>query len=483
MFRKKDVQSICDSLSRLTGPLCFYDVEGASVYKTEGFGEEKSEENERREIIVLHKPVGYVSGPPGKLSIAADIVEYVLKTAYEKKCLASHTLFKYEELEFFSKLGEIFGTFILTDDILSATAKLVKSKIGAENCSIMIIDSLSEKYNLKAVSGKIVNDKSWLSPNQGIAAKTMKSGKPVIVNNPEEHPDFVEGGKVKITSMMCVPLKLKDKTMGTLNLSNKLEGIFTSEDESLVLSISALISEVIENSRLHDERVKNQKFAVIGEMAAGIIHDFRNPLGVISGFLEFLADSNLSDEERKRISAMTNKATMSLSRMVEDLHSYSKGTKIVQSIKNINIHSFIQDIIPLVEMDMSFKKIKVETRVEYKGDLRLDPERFLRVVWNISGNARDSMSKGGKFLILARTKGKEVEFVFSDTGTGIPLEIMDTLFDAFTTQGKSRGTGLGLAITKQIVVEHGGRIQALNGNYSGVEGFNGANFVVSLPLG
>ncbi|KJR41431.1 ATP-binding region, ATPase-like domain protein, partial [Candidatus Magnetoovum chiemensis] len=118
----------------------------------------------------------------------------------------------------------------------------------------------------------------------------------------------------------------------------------------------------------------------------------------------------------------------------------------------------------------------------YDGNIQIDAERFKRVIFNISGNAKEIMSlKGGKLLILSRLKEKGVEIVLSDTGSGVPEDIIDTLFEPFVTKGKKTGTGIGLAVTKKIVLEHSGEIFAVNGNYSEVEGFDGANFVITLP--
>ena len=130
---------------------------------------------------------------------------------------------------------------------------------------------------------------------------------------------------------------------------------------------------------------------------------------------------------------------------------------------------------------MQARKIEVVKHAVYDGDINIDIERFKRVVFNISGNARESMHNGGRFLVLVRPAGPSVEVVFSDDGNGVPEDILDTLFEPFITKGKKSGTGLGLAITKKIVEEHGGTIRAVNGNYSGVEGFNGANFVITVP--
>jgi signal transduction histidine kinase len=169
--------------------------------------------------------------------------------------------------------------------------------------------------------------------------------------------------------------------------------------------------------------------------------------------------------------------------MLEDLLSFTRGFKSKLEIKKISSQDFMDSVVPYIEKDMSARDITVVTKVDFKGDIMLDVERFKRVVFNIAGNTREELHNGGKFLMMVRPSGDKAEIVFSDTGGGIPDDIIDSLFEPFVTKGKKSGTGLGLAVTKRIVEDHGGSIRAINGNYSGVDGFNGANFAIDIPLG
>jgi signal transduction histidine kinase len=89
----------------------------------------------------------------------------------------------------------------------------------------------------------------------------------------------------------------------------------------------------------------------------------------------------------------------------------------------------------------------------------VDHDKIFRVFMNIMKNSLEAMSPGGVFSIIANDNGDMVEFLLSDSGKGIPVEIRGKLFESFVTSGKKEGTGLGLAIVKKVIDDHGGRIE------------------------
>ncbi len=479
IIKKKDIKFFCDTLSTIMGHFAFYSLDGRLIY---GTSEAKPTYGDNGiHVMVEGDTAGYVSGTSDNLEGVASLMGIHLKNLNEQKMLVAHTLNKYKELSFLSEINNILSSSMDIDEILRLATKRIHDIIKVENCSIMIADTNVNKFHLKAISGRTVNEDIELKVKEGIAGRVIENGASIISNNPPEHPDFVNVGRQKISSLLCVPLKVKDKTLGILNLSNKSDDIFTSEDESLLNSMSVMIAEAIENTHLLEEKIKSEKFTAIGQMAAGIIHDIKNPMTTIKGFAGLLGDLEFTKEERKEYSKMIVGEVDRLVAMVEDLLAFSRGFKSKLMIEKKNMDRFFSEIISFLDKDMSARNIALIKSLGYKDELFIDEERFKRVIFNIAGNAREVMHDGGKFLILTRVVDGRVEMVFSDTGSGIPYDIINTVFEPFVTKGKKSGTGLGLAITKKIVEEHDGNIKAINGNYSGIEGFNGANFVISLP--
>lgn len=481
LSKKKDIEKTCENLSSIIGPFCFYDIKKRLLFRPIGDGQLR--ETEQREISVNGLPMGYIAGSPENLSIIKPIIGMYIEKIQELRSLTLHTLHKYTELNFLTIMSEFMSSSIDLDEILCAVTKKIQEIIGVENCSVMVVNKKGDRFHLKAISGRKVNEDMWIPRDSGIAGMVMETGKTVIVDETHKHPGFLSGGALDVKNLLCIPLKVKDKPVGVLNLSNKKTGIFTSEDEALLASVSVMIAGAIENARLVEEKIRDEKFAAIGQMAAGIIHDIKNPMTTIKGFAGLLGDMDFSKDERKEYAGLIVGEINRLTGMVEDLLAFTRGFKTKLSIEKISVERFFGEVIPFIEKDLSSRNIEVIKRLDYKDDFSADLERLKRVVFNIAGNAKEEMHAGGKFCILTRTVDERfIEIVFGDTGKGIPDDIVDTVFEPFVTKGKRSGTGLGLAITKKIIEEHGGTIIAVNGNYTEIKGFEGANFVIKLPV-
>ncbi len=479
LLRKKDITPICKALSRLAAPFCICSLDGAVLYRTPDFTEDQGQQ--RLSLPAEGGVIGEVRGEPDSIDAVVSVISGYLAGIKEKKELANHTLNKYREFSFISKINDTLSGSIDLAETLARVSAICHDTAGVENCSIIIRDPSSNRFILKAVSGRIANEEFWMGSGEGVAGKVLTSGKSVILNNPAEYPDFREGGRIRIRNLLCVPLRLGETVVGVINLSNKKSGEFTSEDESLIFSISSMVAGAIETSRLLEEKIRDERFATIGQMASGIIHDIKNPMATIKGFAGLLGDLEFTPEERKQYSKMIVSEVDRLVLMIEDLLTFSRGFKTKYSIESVRAGEYIREALAVIEKSLQDQGITVELNLEYDGPVMLDREKFKRVLFNLTGNAREAMHDGGKLLVLLRNAGESVELVISDTGPGIPVEILETLFEPFVTMGKKKGTGLGLAITKRIVEDLGGSIRAENGNCSGIAGYNGANFIIHLP--
>jgi signal transduction histidine kinase len=144
----------------------------------------------------------------------------------------------------------------------------------------------------------------------------------------------------------------------------------------------------------------------------------------------------------------------------------------------IDYKTFVEQLIEEIRPEVALKSVIIEyVNPPPSVQLRIDPQRLSRVFHNLTGNAADAMAnKGGKIKLSFSQNSKEVITHLQDTGKGIPPEVIDRLFQAFATYGKSNGTGLGLSICKKIVQDHQGKIFARNA----ADG--GALFGFSLPI-
>ena len=160
--------------------------------------------------------------------------------------------------------------------------------------------------------------------------------------------------------------------------------------------------------------------------------------------------------------------------MTRELVDYSRGQTQLK-LEPVNVANFVRQLEP------DFSKCRagcdVQIQVEFEGSVRIDRHRMLRVFGNLIKNAREAMTAGEQNVLgfSVRETESQVEFELSDTGHGIPSELLPKIFEPFVTEGKSNGTGLGLAIAKTVVDAHGGTITVESSSA-------GTTFRIALPI-
>ncbi len=217
-------------------------------------------------------------------------------------------------------------------------------------------------------------------------------------------------------------------------------------------------------SRLKAEAVRQEKLAAIGQMAAGIVHDFKNSIGVIKGYAEMIAEDDLDDRlEAAEFATTIASEADRISSMAYDILEYSRG-ELTLDRSNVTVSTFLEDVRIAIAPYFSQRGLAFTVTDAPDATISIDRRRMVRAFANIAGNAAESLSSEplaaeGRFALSARLVDDGVEFELRDNGPGIPAHIRDTLFDAFVTHGKEAGTGLGLALAKSTVDAHGGSIR------------------------
>lgn len=215
---------------------------------------------------------------------------------------------------------------------------------------------------------------------------------------------------------------------------------------------------------------------MVGQMASGIIHDLRQPMGIILGYADMMAKSQLSQEIQTDLSTKIVKQIRLAEDMVSDIMDFVRG-RMHLDIREYSLRSYMEEISQFMDIILKGTTIDFVYDLEYDGKIYMDADRFRRVIFNIVGNASDAMKRqlDGKISVTVRKEDDEILFLFSDNGPGIPESIRDSLFEPFATSGKAYGTGLGMAISKKIVEEHDGTITFAT------EKGEGTTFKIVLP--
>ncbi len=264
---------------------------------------------------------------------------------------------------------------------------------------------------------------------------------------------------INVRHLVIVPLKFENKTIGVMALFNKKEknDFFRNEDLQLLKSISGQTARSLETYRLRKEKENAEHLASIGNMMSTIVHDLRTPVNNIQGFVELMQEED-DQEMRDEFAGIVMEQVNTLTSMIKDVLDFAKGKTSILPIK-YPVDKLIGQFSKLYEEQIKKKGFEYEAACEAVSMVYVDPEKMGRVFMNIMKNALEAMPAGGKFSIRATEENGEILFSLSDTGSGIPEEIRDKLFDSFVTSGKEGGTGLGLAIVKKVIDQHKGRIE------------------------
>ncbi|UCB53273.1 MAG: hypothetical protein JSV10_04115 [Candidatus Zixiibacteriota bacterium] len=222
--------------------------------------------------------------------------------------------------------------------------------------------------------------------------------------------------------------------------------------------------------RAEEDVLRAKRLAALGEMAAVVVHELKNPLGGIRGFAELLDRDLEEGDPRKRSVRKIMQGVETMDRIVKSLLDYSKPVKL--SPRKVEMAEMIDEAISFFAMDDSQRKADIRVTKNYCQDdlwCQLDTEQFRQILLNLLHNAAQAMTEGGEIRVDLGPDAQETDhgpggtdetilLKISDTGTGMNKATLEKLFTPFFTT-KQEGTGLGLSTVKKIMEAHKGEIQ------------------------
>ena len=245
-------------------------------------------------------------------------------------------------------------------------------------------------------------------------------------------------------------------------------------DRGEVLGRVVVFDDITRLKRLEEQDQRNRRLVAMGEMAAGIAHEIRNPLGSLELFASHLLEE-VRGGSYEELAGQVLKGIQNLSRITGNLLLYAR--KVEPSKRPVDMAALVADALLYARAAVNAKKVNLEERLTSVTGLA-DPDLLGQAVLNVILNSVQAVQEGGRIVVECDLDDSEeppnVVIRISDDGPGVPPEARERIFDPFFTT-RASGVGLGLAIVQRIVSAHGGFV-ALEESPLG-----GAGFVIGIP--
>jgi signal transduction histidine kinase/CheY-like chemotaxis protein len=386
--------------------------------------------------------------------------------------------------------------------VLKIVAQRTAQALGASRCSINFLregslvpamSQFADGHSDPALWARFKAMGSFRLEQLPANAEAIRTKRPIVIEDALGSalvaPSWRDAWGVR--AALVVPMIRQDEVVGTLNLDHT-DGprTWTQAQIDLAMTIGNQAALAAENARLYEQvseqlrdlnRTQGQlleagKLAAVGQLAAGVAHEVNNPLAVIVGQAQLLRLRSVDPEVLDKTGKILKSAERA-ARIVQGLQTFVHVEPARRSA--VRLSDVIEHVLGLREQTLRVSGIRLHTEIAPVAAVWGDAQQLEQVVLNLLLNAEHALgrSEGERRIGLRLTGGETTaRLAVSDTGPGIPLEVLPRVFEPFfTTKPVGQGSGLGLSICYGIVTAHGGRIWAES------ESGRGATLVVELP--
>ena len=359
-------------------------------------------------------------------------------------------------------------------DVLHAALREIMSVLGADTGSLFLFDYNNNDLVLDSLyNGSDINFSGLRQQiGQGVAGKVADIKKPVLVKDIKSDFRFKRNGfrHYRTDSFISIPLMTEKGLIGVINVADKHDRKpFEAKDldfassickfATLTLDTPYLFEQLKTDKEKHDKKkVLLEKYASLGKLAAGVVHEINNPLDGIIRYTNMLLGHTENSSADREYLLEVQKGLARISNISRSLLEFSHlvNSEGLRNKKYADIHDLIEE--SLASITSNGGGIHV-VRNYNKNIPKILDIGLLHVFGNIINNAYDAMGGKGKLEITTDKNYSVVKISFKDSGLGIPNEIKDRIFEPFFTTKSVKGTGLGLAICNEIISKYHGRIE------------------------
>jgi signal transduction histidine kinase len=369
------------------------------------------------------------------------------------------------------------------DDLLSRILAQAITVLGGGAGSIALVEP-DGALRFRTVQGpaapKLIE--RTLPHGTGLIGWSIAHKTPVIVDDPASDTrhasEIARESGVRPQHLMVAPLIDGDDVIGGMEIVDQRrsardgDGPWGEDDLKLLVLIAAQTAGAIGMARRRSEASNRDRLASIGRMLAGLLHDLKTPMTIISGYAQLMAASDEADQRDKYVEQIQRQFDL-MAGMTREVLAFARGDSDLV-VRKVYMNRFAEELTQQLGAAVGGRGIDFQVEARYDGIAYFDEQKLMRVFHNLTSNAVDAMPAGGTLRVLIDKVGDQLELQVTDTGPGIPAAVHARLFELFAT-GRKGGTGLGLAIVKRVVDDHKGTICCETGP-------NGTSFVIRLPL-
>jgi signal transduction histidine kinase/putative methionine-R-sulfoxide reductase with GAF domain len=368
------------------------------------------------------------------------------------------------------------------DDLLSRILAQAINVLGGGAGSIALLDA-DGSLRFRTVQGPAAPRliERTLPHGTGLLGWSIKHRMPLVIDDPSRDSRHASEIAAEVgvapKHLLVAPLVDGEDAIGGIEIidqrraSRDGDGPWNGDDLKLLVLIAAQAASAISLARRRSEQSNRDRLASIGQMLAGLLHDLKTPMTIISGYAQLMAAMDDPGQRDKYVEQIQRQFDL-MAGMTREVLAFARGdTDLV--LRKVYVHRFAEELSTQLRAAVQGRGIDLEVEARYDGIAYFDEQKLMRVFHNLTSNAIDAMPDGGQLRVTIDREGDELVWTVRDTGPGIPDQVRGRLFELFAT-GRKGGTGLGLAIVKKIIDDHRGTIRPETGP-------SGTTFVIRMP--
>jgi two-component system, NtrC family, sensor histidine kinase HydH len=394
----------------------------------------------------------------------------------------TESIYTPDNLKDLVQLSSLINSSLETQEALNNALMSVEQALNAEVSSIFEVDQGKGELFIRLARGPGSDriKRLRLKIGEGIAGWVAQTEKPLICRNPyadarfSRHFDDESGFCTR--SILCVPLKSRDRLMGVVEVINKKEDQgFTEEDLEVLTMLGNMIGPALENAHLYsrvkeklsltreelkvveNKLLQTERLAALGKLSRGVAHEVRNPVMIIGGFARRLQKRLPANDPAQEMIAPILHELRRLEQMVAEIEAFT--VLLEPDIKPQDLARVVDQAVAASAGDLAQRQIAVELHIPPDlPRIPLDERLMGQALGHLIDNAMEAMPNGGRLTLTLTPEPKGLRLALGDTGIGIPPEDLPYLFDPFFSS-KPDGTGMGLTKVYQVVSDHRGEIK------------------------